>query len=161
MDESRATRHPRVGWFLIVTGVVGLVAGLVPLTINALRIVGSERLWDHLDLAAHGVETMGLSIEWGMLSSAMGVCLAGFMLCAGVGWLKGRPWAAPVSWAYVLAGLTVNISDMVIFAFRARPGEMRTGMLLCDGAALLIPVLLGVWLINPHPRHRPRGPDAP
>ena len=160
MHESRAKRYPWVGWFLIVTGVVGTVTGFVPLTINALRIVVSERRWDFLDLAAHGVEAMGLSIEWGMLSSAMGVCLGGFMLCAGVGWLKGRPWAAPVSWTYVLAGLTVNISDMIIFAFRARPGEMRTGMLLCDGVALLIPVLLGVWLIAVHPHRRPGGSDA-
>ena len=48
---------------------------------------------------------------------------------------------------------------MIIFAFRARPGKMRTGMLLCDGAALLIPVLLGVWLITllPPPSARSDG----
>ena len=103
-----------VGWLLTAAGAVGVITGIVPLTINTLRIVVDEHLWNLLDFAAHGVESMGLSLEWGMLSSAMGMCLGVLLLCAGRGWRKGYAWAAPVSGAYVLTGLAVNISDMLI-----------------------------------------------
>jgi hypothetical protein len=109
-----------------------------------------------VDVAAHGVEAMGLSIEWAMLSSAMGLCLGVMMVWAGRGWIRGRGWAGAVSWAYVMAGLAVNGSDLVIFAFRAKAGAMRTGMLAADGAALAIPVVLGVWLVM-REKHRPSG----
>jgi len=81
-----------------------------------------------------------------MLSSAMGLCLGFLLLWAGACWLRGRDHAAAVTWAYVLAGLTVNIADMYIFALRARPGPMRTSMLWADAAALTLPVVLGIWL---------------
>ncbi|MFB3891628.1 MAG: hypothetical protein ACE15C_06345 [Phycisphaerae bacterium] len=155
MGTKPESRHRLTGWLLVAAGAVGVVTGLVPLTINTLRIIVDPGLWGLLDLAAHGVEAMGLSMEWGMLSSAMGVCLGVLLLWAGSGWLKGRHWAAPVSWAYVLVGLGVNISDTIIFACRARPGQMRTTMLLADAVALLIPVLLAIWLIRR--KSRPAG----
>jgi hypothetical protein len=148
MNETASSRHPVVGWLLVAAGAVGVITGLVPLTINVLRVAVDERLWNLVDLAAHGVESLGLSLEWAVLSSAMGTCLGVLLLWAGVGWLKGRPWAAAVSGAYVLAGLAVNASDMLIFARLARPGATRTLMLLADGIALMVPVLLGAWLLQ-------------
>jgi len=67
---------------------------------------------------------------------------------------EGPGLAGPVSWAYVLVGLTVNVTDMIIFAFRARAGVMRTQMLVFDGIALLLPVALGAWLL--HRGHKAR-----
>ena len=151
------SRHKIVGWALIAAGVIGVLTGIVPLTTNALRILVDEDLWHVVDLAAHGVEAMGLSVEWGMLSSAMGTCLGAMLLCAGVGWRGGRPWATAVSWAYVFAALAVNGTDMIIFLFRARPGPMRTQMLVFDGIATLFPLLVAGWLI----RRRPRVSDGP
>jgi len=94
MDEPTASRHPRVGWLLVLAGALGIVTGVIPLTTNAMRILVNENLWNVVDLAAHGVEAMGLSVEWGMLSSAMGACLGVLLLWAGAGWLKGRAWPA-------------------------------------------------------------------
>jgi len=154
MNMAQTHRHSLAGWLLVAAGLIGVVTGVVPLAINTLRIAADERLWDLVDFAAHGVEAMGLSIEWGMLSSAMGLCLGIMLIVAGTGWLRGRPWAAPVSWSYCLAGLTVNAADMAIFALRARPGSMRTSMLVMDGIATLLPLLLGVWLMMQRRAHQ-------
>jgi hypothetical protein len=148
MNQARSSRHPGVGWILTILGIVGVITGVVPFTINALRILADENLWGTVDFAAHGVESLGLSVEWGMLSSAMGAYLGVLLLWAGRGWLRGSRRAALVSWVYVLSGLTVNVTDMIIFAFRARPGPMRSRMLVFDGIALLIPILLAAWLIR-------------
>ncbi len=149
MNElNAAERHRVVGWVMVVIGVLGVVTGVVPLAINGLRVVGDEHLWGAADVAAHGVEAMGLSIEWAMLSAAMGACLGVLMVWAGVGWIRGRAWAGTVSWTYVLAGVTVNVCDLLIFAFRAKAGAMRNGMLAADSVALVIPLVLGVWLVN-------------
>jgi len=141
-------RHPRLGKFLILVGLIGVVSGVVPLTINALRILVDEQLWNMLDFAAHGVESLGLSTEWGLLSSAMGTYLGVLLLLAGTGWLRGRARAVPATWAYVSCALVVNIADMIIFAFRAKPGPVRTQMLVFDAVALAIPAGLCVWLLR-------------
>jgi hypothetical protein len=144
---AQANRHAVVGRVLLFLGAVGVVTGAVPFTTNALRMLAREDLWNVTDLAAHGVEAMGLSVEWGMLSSAMGTFLGALLLAAGFGHLRGRPWARLVSWVYVAGGLTVNVTDMIIFAFRAKPGAMRSHMLVLDGIALLVPVALAAWLL--------------
>lgn len=141
-------RHRLTGWVLVIIGVAGVLTGLVPFTTNGLRIVAHEELWNVVDLAAHGVEAMGLSVEWGMLSSAMGTVLGVLLLWAGVGWLRGRPWAPTVTWAYVLAALGVNVTDMIVFVFRAKPGPMRSHMLVFDGIALLVPVAAAWCLLR-------------
>ena len=141
-------RHRGLGWFLVIIGVIGVLTGAVPLTTNGLRILVDPDLWNVVDLASHGVEAMGLSVEWGFLSSAMGTVLGVVLLWAGVCWLRGYPCARRVTWNYVLVGLTVNVVDMIIFAFRAKHGPMRTQMLFADGIAMLIPIVLGVWLIR-------------
>jgi len=141
-----ARRHLWMGRILILIGLIGVVTGLVPLTSNGLRILFDDGLWNIVDLASHGVEAMGLSVEWGLLSSAMGTCLGVLLIWAGIRWRRGHEGAVTVTWAYVIVALGVNISDMIIFAFRARPGSMRTQMLIFDGIALLIPILLAVRL---------------
>ncbi|MCY2928006.1 MAG: hypothetical protein NTV86_00650 [Planctomycetota bacterium] len=138
------SRRPLAGWLLTVAGAVGVITGAVPLAINAVRVVTGCGLRG--GLAGHGVEALGLTVEWGLLSSAMGVCLGVLLLAAGAGWRNARPWAAPISWAYVLFGLGVNASDMTIFLFRSTPGPTRTLMLLSDGVAFLIPLALALWL---------------
>jgi len=148
MNGARTSRHARVGWVLTILGIVGVITGVIPFTINALRILADENLWGTMDFAAHGVESMGLSVEWGMLSSAMGAYLGALLLWAGRGWRSGSPRAGLASWVYVVSGLAVNVTDMIIFAFRARPGPVRSQMLVFDGIALLIPVLLAIWLIG-------------
>ncbi len=144
MAETRG----RLGILLIVFGIIGIVTGVVPLVINGLRIVADEDLWNTVDTAAHGVEAMGLSVEWAMLSSAMGTCLGIFLVWAGRAWRAGMPEARPVTWCYVICGLLVNGTDMAIFVFQTRQGPMRTTMLFFDGIALAIPVVLGVWLMR-------------
>ncbi len=156
-DAVNVRRRPRLGWFLILVGIIGVVSGIVPFTINALRILVDEQLWNMLDFAAHGVESLGLSMEWGLLSSAMGTYLGVLLLLAGTGWLKGRARALPATLAYVSCGLVVNVADMIIFAFRAKPGPVRTQMLVFDAIALLIPIGLGVWLL----RRRGRNAEVP
>lgn len=143
-----AETRKRLGVVLIVFGIIGLVTGAVPLVINGLRIVADEDLWDMVDTAAHGVEAMGLSLEWAMLSSAMGTCLGIFLLWAGRAWFTGRPEARAVTFCYVICGLLVNGTDMAIFAFHTRQGPMRSTMLFFDGIALAIPVVLGLWLLR-------------
>ncbi|MBN1674777.1 MAG: hypothetical protein JXR37_27275 [Kiritimatiellae bacterium] len=148
-------RNRPLGTVLILVGVIGVMTGLVPLATNGLRVVANDTLWAVADLSQHGVEAMGLSVEWGMLSSAMGTFLGVLLLWAGFAWHRGRGSARLISWIYVLGGLFVNVTDMLIFAFRAKPGWMRDHMLVFDGIALLIPVLLGAWLWKSRP-----GPHA-
>jgi hypothetical protein len=161
MHNAVASRRAGAGWTLIVLGVIGVLTGVIPLAINTCRVLAGSDAWGTVDLAAHGVEAMGLSVEWAMLSSALGAYLGVLLLWAGAGWLKGRAWAPLVSWTYVLAGLTVNVTDMLIFAFRARPGPMRSRMLVFDGIALLIPVVVAAWLIGRAKAAGRVGPAAP
>ena len=138
---------------LLLAGVVGVIGGLVPFTINALRILVSSDLWGSVDFAAHGVEAMGLSVEWGLLSSAIGTFLGVLMVAAGRGFITSRAWARPVAWSYVFGGITVNVTDMVIFAFVAKEGAMRTQMLILDGGALLFPAAVAIALTAFKPRN--------
>jgi len=140
-------RHRPLGVALVLLGVIGVIGGVIPLAMNGLRIVMSRDLWNVPDLLAHGTEAMGLSVEWGMLSAAMGTCLGVFLLWAGVAWIKGLTEARPVTWCYVLSGILVNLTDMTIFICHAKPGAMRNCMLVLDGLALAIPVALGIWLL--------------
>lgn len=153
MNAANTSRNAVAGYTLIALGVVGVVVGLVPLAINTLRIVAGWDLWGAGDLAAHGVEAMGLSVEWAMLSCVMGTYLGALLLWAGFGWLRGRPWAVLATWMYVAGALAVNVTDMIIFTFAARPGAMRTQMLVFDGIATAVPLVAGAWLI----RRRRRG----
>jgi len=161
-------RHKGIGIALFWVGVVGVVTGAIPFVTNGLRIVWGQRgdqileraletgrsiplIGEALfkgDLAAHGVEAMALSPEWGMLSSAMGVYLGFLLLLSGRGWIRGRRSAPAVTWLYVVCGLAVNFTDMLIFIFRAKEGEMRSHMLVADGLAFLIPAVLLVWLLK-------------
>jgi len=160
MDERQPRPHPLLGRLLIAAGVLGVVAGVVPLAIITVRVLVGGPFLAEADFLAHGVAALGFSPEWGMLSSAMGACLGVMMIWAGVGWLRARPWARLVSWVYVVCGLMVNIPDMTVFVLLARHGSMRTQMLIYDGIAAAIPVALGVWLWRRSPRRRP-GKNAP
>ncbi|MHC4599423.1 MAG: hypothetical protein ACYS47_10495 [Planctomycetota bacterium] len=145
--QGLALGRPKLGWILIVIGVIGVITGVVPFITNGLRIVVDEDLWNVVDLADHGVEAMGLTVEWGMLSSAMGMFLGFLLLWAGVGWLRAAHWAPTVTVAYVICGLTVNFTDMIIFLFRAKHGAMRTQMLVLDSIAFVIPLTLAVMFV--------------
>ncbi len=158
-DWPAPPRRPGLGWFLIAAGLIGVATGAVPYLLSGLHVVLGRDPWAAPDVLMHGVRGLGLGMDWCMLSSAMGVYLGGAMIWSGWGWLRGRPWAILASWVYVACGLTVNVTDMTIFLFRARPGDMRTRMLLADGVALLIPLLLGAWLARTG-SGRPRGASA-
>jgi len=146
------------GRLLIVCGGVGIVTGLVPFAVSMLRLVGVDFGRTAEDWAAHGVEALGLSLEWAALSSACGAFLGGLLIAAGLGWRRGRPWAPLVSLVYALLGLTVTGTDLAIFAVAAKPGRMRASMLFLDGMAfaLAAAVLLGLiaWRRQ---RGRPAG----
>ncbi|MBN1673603.1 MAG: hypothetical protein JXR37_21330 [Kiritimatiellae bacterium] len=167
MNEGLNRKRRFTGIILFCIGIIGVVTGFIPFVTNGMRILmgdaGDQALENALargrtipligeplfrgDLAAHGVEAMGLSVEWGMLSSAMGTYLGFLLLVSGRGWMKGRGWAPTVTWLYVVCGLCVNLTDMIVFVFRSAPGRMRSHMLVADGIALLIPIVLMVWLI--------------
>lgn len=154
------SRNRWAGGLLIAAGVIGVVTGAVPLAINAARAFFHESTSIRIDLAAHGVEAMGLSVEWALLSCTMGVLLGILLLWAGRAWLRGRATAPLLSWIYVLAGLMVNLVDMLIFLFLARPGAMRSRMLFLDGLATLLPVVVAAWLIARRRTAPPPGPRA-
>jgi len=134
------------GDLLIVCGGVGLLTGVIPFAVNILRLLGCGFGLGHEDWAAHGVEAMGLSVPWAALSSANGAFLGGLLLTAGIGWRRGRRWAPLVTLIYALLGILVTATDLAIFALAARPGRMRTSMLLADGFAfaLALGVLIGL-----------------
>ena len=139
-------RAALAGDFLMVCGGVGIVTGLVPFAVSFLRLLGFDLGLGPEDWAAHGVEAMGLSIEWAALSSVSGAFLGGLLLAAGIGWRRGRPWAPLVTLVYAIDGLLVAGTDLVIFALSATPGRMRNSMLLLDGIAfaLALAVLAGL-----------------
>jgi len=161
-------KHKRIGTALFWIGIIGVATGVVPFLTNSLRVVwgqtGDEILQRALeigrsipligrplftgDLAAHGVEALALSPEWAMLSSAMGTYLGFLLIISGRGWIRQRTSAPAVTWLYVICGLAVNLTDMLIFIFRAKPGQMRCHMLVADGVAFLIPAFLLVWLLK-------------
>ncbi|MCU0723371.1 MAG: hypothetical protein MUC63_07130 [Planctomycetes bacterium] len=143
---SRRTRL--AACVLVSAGGIGAIAGAVPFAINAARILAGPDPFGAPDFSAHGPEAMGLSTEWAALSSAAGTYLGGLLITAGVGWRRGRPWAAAVTWAYVFGGIAVNATDMLIFAFRARAGSTRAGMLVLDGIALAFPFLVAFFLLR-------------
>ncbi|MHC4599422.1 MAG: hypothetical protein ACYS47_10490 [Planctomycetota bacterium] len=151
------TRRPKLGWILILFGAIGVTAGIVHFVKNGLRIVADENLWNLFDLAEHGVEAMGLSVEWGMLSSAMGAFLGFFLLWAGIGWLRAAHWAPTVTAVYVICGLTGNFTEMIIFLFRAKHSTMRSQMLFFDSIAFIIPLALGVLLVIERRRAESEG----
>ncbi len=131
-----------------MAGVIGLVTGGVPYVINTLRVIAHENPAGASDFAAHGPQAMGLSLEWAMLSSAMGIVLGILLLWAGIAYLRGYAWADLIGWVYVLVGLAVNCTDMLIFTFKARPSAIRSWLLLIDGVAFVIPMVVAVWLLR-------------
>lgn len=148
------------GDFLMVCGGVGLVLGIVPFAVSLARMAGCDFGLAHEDWAAHGVEAMGLSLPWAALSSVCGAFLGGLLLAAGLGWRRGRPWAPLVTFIYALLGTLVTGTDLAIFALAARPGTMRTLMLVADGLACALAtgtlLALAAWHIRQ--RHEPRRP---
>jgi hypothetical protein len=151
--------HPRfriLGSILIAAGVIGVATGAVPLAINAVHVVRHQTPAAGSNLAAHGVAAMGLSIEWALLSSAMGLLLGIVLLGAGFAWRRGRASAPLITWLYVLAGLMVNVPDMLIFLFKARPGPTRSLLLTFDSVALALPILLAMWLLSARGRRNGR-----
>jgi hypothetical protein len=141
--------------FLIVCGGIGLVTGILPFAVSLLRLAGITFGQGPQDWAAHGVEAMGLSLPWAALSSACGAFLGGLLVAAGLGWRRGRPWAPLVTLIYALLGILVTGTDLAIFALAARPGTMRTWMLIADGLAFALAAgtLLGLilWRRGPSP----------
>ena len=133
---SRAARW--VGVFLMVCGGVGVVTGLLPFAVSLARLLGHDFGRSAEDWAAHGVEAMGLSLEWAALSSANGAFLGGLLVAAGLGWRRGRAWAPLVTLLYALLGILVTGTDLAIFALAARPGAARASMLFLDGAAFAL-----------------------
>ncbi|MFO7897433.1 MAG: hypothetical protein R6V58_00060 [Planctomycetota bacterium] len=152
MTEASEIQRRGFGVVLTIAGVLGLVVGLVPLVVNGARMLTRAdpfaKLLDAVGIAGHGVEKMGLSVDWAVLSCALGTYLGALLLIAGIGWIKGRRWAPAVTWAYVGCGLTVNVTDMFIFIFWARAGSMRSHMLVADGVALCFAVLVFVWYLG-------------
>ncbi|MFB3892552.1 MAG: hypothetical protein ACE15C_11080 [Phycisphaerae bacterium] len=141
-----ARRRPVLGAALMLIGCASTLSSSVPFVFNALRITVRDDLWNLVDLSRHGVETMGLSVEWGMLSAAMGMYLSLLMAWAGIGWWKGRPWAATTTWAYVACGPAVTFTDLIIFIFAGRPCGLLSRLIFFDALGLLLPVALGLWL---------------
>jgi len=144
-----STAARRVGLAFLVAGGLGFVAGLVPFAANLLRVLGCDCDLSPEHWAAHGPGAMGLGVEWALLSSADGAFLGGLLLAAGVGWRRGRPWAAPITLAYALGGLVVCGTDLLLFALHATPGRVRSLMLLLDSLAFAfaLATLIGlmVW----------------
>jgi len=139
----------------MVCGGVGLVAGLVPLAVSALRLAGFGLGLGPHEWAAHGVEAMGLSVAWAALSSACGAFLGGLLIAAGLGWRRARPWAPTATLIYALLGITVTGTDLAIFALAARPGRMRAAMLIADGLAFALALGTLIALLAWHCRRRP------
>ena len=148
MAGPTASRGARVaGTLLVLCGVIGLVAGVVPFAVNALRLLGSGLGRAPEDWAAHGVEAMGLSTEWALLSSADGAFLGALLLAAGIGWRRGRSWAPLVTLLYAIDGLLVTGVDLAVFAAKARPGPVRASMLVLDGIAFAVAAATMIGLI--------------
>ncbi|HPD16476.1 MAG TPA: hypothetical protein PLE19_16095 [Planctomycetota bacterium] len=148
-DGTPSRRAIVAGDFLMVCGGVGLVTGLVPFAVSLLRLAGCDLGLGPRDWAAHGVEAMGLDVPWAALSSACGAFLGGLLVAAGLGWRRGRPWAPLVTLTYALLGITVTGVDLAIFLLAARPGVMRTSMLIADSLAFVLAcgvlVVLAFW----------------
>ncbi|MEN8150306.1 MAG: hypothetical protein ABFS86_10810 [Planctomycetota bacterium] len=152
-DVTRTAKW--AGRLLILGGVVGVLTGFVPLVENVSRLLGLSfsRLLD--EWSAHGVDALGLTVPWATLSSADGTFLGALLILAGVGWIRGKPWAPLITLLYAIHGMTITGLDLIIFSTQAEPGEMRSRMLLLDGiafaAAATTFVLLAVWwLRRPH-----------
>lgn len=146
------------GTLLTVCGVVGVLSGALPLTVNFLRMLGFDWGMSPETWADHGVEAMGLGIEWAVLSCVDGTFLGGLLLAAGYGWWRGRRWAPLVTLIYCIHGLLVTGADLAIFATRAKVGSMRTEMLILDGLACAVALttllLLTRWWLH-HPPATP------
>jgi hypothetical protein len=154
-DVSSSARW--LGRLLVFCGGIGLVAGVVPLLVNVLRLLGSDLGRSPEDWAAHGVEALGLSVPWGTLSSADGTFLGSLLIAAGIGWQRGRAWAPLVTLLYALHGMLITGLDILIFATRAVPGSMRSWMLVLDGIACAFAVGTFTGLVIWFRRRKRRG----
>ncbi|HUT36900.1 MAG TPA: hypothetical protein VNE39_25685 [Planctomycetota bacterium] len=154
VGDKPSRRAALAGDFLIVCGGVGVVLGVVPFAASLLRMAGCHLGLGPQDWAAHGVGAMGLSVPWAALSAACGAFLGGLLVAAGLGWRRARPWAPLVTLIYGLLGVLVTGTDLVIFALAARPGTMRTSMLIADGLACALAAGTLLALILWHHRQR-------
>ena len=145
--------------FLMVCGGIGIVLGVLPWAVSVLRLLGCEFGRTPQDWAAHGVEGMGLHVEWAALSSATGAMIGALWVASGLGWRRSRPWAPLVTLLAAINGLVVDGVDLFIFVVAARPGAARSWMLVGDGLAFAFSatVLIGlaIWW-----RGHPASPAA-
>jgi hypothetical protein len=144
-EVTRGTR--RIGLFLIVCGVIGIVTGLLPLVLNVLRLLGCTFGLSRESMANHGVEAMGLSVPWAVLSCWDGAFLGSLLVAAGLGWRRGWRWAPLVTFLYAVHGTMITGLDLLIFATYARPGRMRDRMLVLDGLACALAVTVLVAMV--------------
>ena len=118
-----------LGIILIIAGILGMLSGISsPLNIHNV----------------HG--KLGFGKEWELLSSAAGIFLSTLLIIAGIGFIKTAPWAISIAWSYVLGGIIINVTDLYLFTMKARPSPSRTTMIFLDSAALLLPIILGIFL---------------
>ncbi|MFP4058180.1 MAG: hypothetical protein ACLF0G_15035 [Candidatus Brocadiia bacterium] len=149
MTVPRMEVTPRArlaGLFLIICGVIGVVAGIVPLVLNVMRLLGCTFGLSPEGLESHGVAAMGLSVPWAILSCWDGTYLGSLLLAGGIGWRRGWAWAPLVTFLYAVHGVMVDGLDVLIFVVAATPGPMRSRMIVLDSIAGLVAlsVLVGV-----------------
>jgi len=145
---SRYDRMRRIAaMYFLVCGWIGILAGAIPFAANLVWLTIGPHVAHLPDLARHGPESMGLSVEWALLSSAEGFFLGALLVVSGFGWLRNRSWAATVTLLYGLNGVLVTGCDLVIFAWKARPGTLRTLMMAADGIAFGVACSALAWLV--------------
>jgi len=145
-DPSRGARL--AGTLLVLCGIIGIATGALPLAASVARMAGCHPGLGPLDWAGHGARATGLGVEWAALSSACGTLLGGLLVAAGLGWRRRRPWAPLVTLLYAISGLVVNGTDLTIFALAARPGPVRTALLILDSLAFALPILCLLALLR-------------
>ena len=148
-EPNEATPRARLaGMLLVMCGVVGVTTGVVPFLIAGLRLAAVAWAERAADWAAHGMDSLGLSVEWAVLSSACGTMLGVLLLAAGTGWRRGRAWAPVVTLIYAVGGLVVTGVDLAIFIVVSPHGTARTSMLVLESIAFAIAAVVLIALVT-------------